>query len=65
MADETATIVQSREPLKHILRSWMVFLLRIHQKTEMIGEKVLPSVTLGEPKNQALTSFLVGAFSFE
>jgi hypothetical protein len=43
----------------------MVFLLRIHQKTEMIGEKVLPSVTLGEPKNQALTSFLVGAFSFE
>lgn len=50
MAEETATIVRStREPLKHILRSWMIFLLRIHQKTEMVGEKVLLSVTLGEP----------------
>jgi len=56
MADETATIVRStREPLKHILRSWMVFLLRIHQKTEMVGEKVLLSVTLGEPYSNSGT----------
>jgi hypothetical protein len=42
----------------------MVFLEGNHSEPEIVSEKVLQSVTLGEPNIQALTSYLVGAFSF-
>ena len=38
----------ARKSLENILCSRMVSFKRIHQKPEMIGEKVLLSVTLGE-----------------
>jgi hypothetical protein len=53
-------------PLKPILRSRMVLFDGVHQEHELVGEKVLLSVTLGEPKIQkAISNKDVAFFAFQ
>ena len=50
--DKTSTyqfVRSAGKSLEHIFRSRMVFLERNHSETEIVSEKVLLSVTLGEP----------------